>query len=87
MRIKQGPERYARAGEPFKQQPICEVLDVMGNAINVHEYSVSLTITNSHGQGCLCDLSQGVRQGCLRALDAPTVEECPSGIPRPSIAT
>ena len=80
MRVKQGPEHHAIAGEPFRRQPICEVLDSMGNAINVHEYSVSLTITNSHGQGCLCDLSGGVRQGCARALDFPSVAQCPEGL-------
>jgi hypothetical protein len=79
VRVKQSPGPYERAGEPFHRQPICEVLDTMGNAINVHEYHVSVTVSNSYGQGCLCDLSQGVRNGCLRSLASPTVARCSSG--------
>lgn len=80
VRIKQGPERIVYAGKPFHQQPICEVLDTKGNPIDVHNYNVVLTVTDSYGHGCLCDLSNG--KECLTALAFPTVQQCPLGTPR-----
>ena len=76
--MKQGPEAIVYAGQPFKQQPICEVLDKMGNPINVHDYEVHVTIRNDRGQGCLCDLSGG--NECVNALTSPTVQHCPAGV-------
>jgi hypothetical protein len=77
VRVKQGPRSSQVAGIPFEQQPICEVLDLTGNLITVHDYQVTLVVENGHGAGCLCDLSEGIE--CLTALGSPTVQQCASG--------
>ena len=65
------------AGIPFKQQPVCEVVDSAGNLLTVHDYQVTLRVINGRGAGCLCDLLKG--NECITALASPTIQQCATG--------
>lgn len=65
------------AGIPFKQQPVCEVVDSAGNLLTVHDYQVTLRVINGRGAGCLCDLLKG--NECITALASPTIQQCAAG--------
>lgn len=77
MRVKHGPESLQMAGIPFKQQPVCEVVDIAGNLLTVHDYQVTLRVINGRGAGCLCDLLKG--NECITALASPTIQQCATG--------
>ena len=75
VRVTRSPSGVIFAGEPFAIQPACEVLDSKGNAIDVRDYHVLISVTDSHGQGCLCDLTKS--EDCVFVASSSTVQQCP----------